>query len=76
MVFAARSNDIWVILAYRRERVIPQFPCLICLTVAHISGGKPPMGLLPILEVDDTVLCSSKAIVGYIAEVTGKCRRL
>jgi glutathione S-transferase len=30
------------------------------------------MGLLPILEVDDTVLCSSKAIAGYIAEVTGK----
>jgi glutathione S-transferase len=29
------------------------------------------MGLLPILEVDDTVLCSSKAIAGYIAEVTG-----
>ena len=30
------------------------------------------MGLLPILEVDDTVLFSSNAIAGYIAEVTGK----
>jgi glutathione S-transferase len=30
------------------------------------------MGLLPILEVDDVVICSAKAIVGYIAEIKGK----
>lgn len=35
------------------------------------ESGKTPFGLLPILEVDGTVLSSSEAIVCYIAEVFG-----
>ncbi|XP_062521103.1 uncharacterized protein LOC134196038 [Corticium candelabrum] len=36
------------------------------------ASGKPPFGLLPILEVDDgTVISSSAAIASYIADVTG-----